>query len=61
MNGVRECLLDRRLQLFGHPKRMEENGLSSTCRTLKICSSFLREWPKNIEGGNQKGSERQES
>ena len=43
MNGVRECLLDKRLQLFGHPKRMEENGLSSTCRTLKICSSFLRE------------------
>ena len=36
LKSMREFLQDRRLQRFGHLKRMEESAQSSTCRTCKV-------------------------
>ena len=42
LNSMKECLLDRRLEWFGHTERMEKSAWSSKCRTSKVSSNFTR-------------------
>ena len=42
LNSMRDCLEDRKLQLFGHLERMEENAWYGKCRTFKVSGSFPR-------------------
>lgn len=51
LKSMGECLLDRRLQWFGHLKRMEENAWSTKYRTFKVSGSFLRGRPKKTWNG----------
>ena len=40
LKSMRQCLLDRRLQSFGHLEKMEEGARSSKCRAFKVSNSF---------------------
>lgn len=37
---LKECILSRRLQWFGHPDRVEKTAWPRKCGTFKISGSF---------------------
>lgn len=45
LNSLRECLRNRRLQLFSYLERMEESTRSNKSKTFKVTSSFPRGRP----------------